>query len=146
MPEPTESERRRLCELYAQMDQGELEDLAREAPLLSPPAREILRQEIARRNLNIELETRPIARDEIEYRPLVTIGTFRDLPEALLAKGRLEAAGIESFTGNENIVRMDWFWSNAVGGIKLKVKLEDAESALEILQQPTQDFELDEQE
>lgn len=65
--------------------------------------------------------------------PLVTIATFRDLPEALLAQGKLEAGGIESFLADDNVVRMDWFWANAVGGVKLQVREEEAESALDLL-------------
>ena len=64
---------------------------------------------------------------------LVTIATFRDLPEALLARGKLESAGIECLLADDNIVRMDWFWANAVGGVKLQVSTEDAEEALDIL-------------
>jgi ribosomal protein S27AE len=64
---------------------------------------------------------------------LVTIATFRDVPEALLAKGKLESAGIECLLGDEYIVRMDWFWANAVGGIKLRVPEEEASAAQEIL-------------
>ena len=77
-----------------------------------------------------------MARDEVEFRPLVTVGRFRDLPTAFLAKGRLDSAGIESFIGDENIVRMNWFISNLVGGIKLQVKPEDLETARQILDQP----------
>jgi hypothetical protein len=34
------------------------------------------------------------------------------------------------------MIRMDWFISNLLGGIKLKVHPEDAEAATEILNQP----------
>jgi hypothetical protein len=34
------------------------------------------------------------------------------------------------------MIRMDWFISNLLGGIKLKVRPEDAEAANEILNQP----------
>jgi hypothetical protein len=34
------------------------------------------------------------------------------------------------------MIRMDWFISNLLGGIKLKVRAEDAEAASEILNQP----------
>jgi hypothetical protein len=64
---------------------------------------------------------------------LITLWVYRDLPEALLAKGKLESEGIECFLADDNMVRMDWFWSNAVGGIKLRVEQEDAEAALELL-------------
>lgn len=65
--------------------------------------------------------------------PLVTIMTFRDLPQALLAQGKLEAEGIESVLGDENVVRMDWFWANAMGGIKLQVRSQDAQLAIAAL-------------
>ncbi len=46
----------------------------------------------------------------------------------------LDSAGIESFLGDENLVRLDWFYSNLVGGIKLMVREEDAETATAVLE------------
>ena len=69
-------------------------------------------------------------------RKLVTIRKFRDLPEALLAKGSLESAGIEALLADDNVIRLDWFWSNLMGGIKLQVDPEDSEKANEFLDQP----------
>jgi len=51
----------------------------------------------------------------IEYKDcvhgaLIVVAQYRDLPEALLAKGKLESAGIECTMTDDNIVRMDWFW------------------------------------
>ena len=65
----------------------------------------------------------------------VMIGRYRDSPEALVAKSILDSAGIESFLTDENLVRMDWFYSNLVGGIKLMVREEDAETARKVLEQ-----------
>lgn len=67
---------------------------------------------------------------------LVVIRRFRDLIEAELAKGKLKSAGISSFIADENIVRMDWFYSNAIGGLRLLVEPEDAEAAHAILDEP----------
>jgi hypothetical protein len=67
---------------------------------------------------------------------LVTIQHFRDIPEALLAKGKLESAGIESVLADGNLVRMDWLLSNAIGGIRLQVNKQDLESARAILDEP----------
>ena len=64
---------------------------------------------------------------------LVTLWAYRDLPEALIAQGKLQSEGVESFLADENIVRMDWFWSNLIGGVKLQVAAKDAETALAIL-------------
>ncbi len=66
-------------------------------------------------------------------RPLVTIASFRDLPEAWLAKGSLESVGIPCFLANENIVRLDWLYANAVGGVRLQVHRKDAKIATELL-------------
>jgi hypothetical protein len=64
---------------------------------------------------------------------LVTIAAFRDLPEALLARGTLESAGIPCYLANENIVRLDWLLANTVGGVRLQVRAADAELAAEVL-------------
>jgi len=66
---------------------------------------------------------------------LVTIANFRDLPGAMLAKGKLESAGIECFLGDDNMVRMDWFWSNLIGGVKLRVAETEAEEAIHLLEE-----------
>jgi hypothetical protein len=71
---------------------------------------------------------------ETEFRDLLTIRQYRDLPEALLAKSVLESAGIECFLGDDNLIRMDWLWSNLLGGIKLRVRREDALVASRLLE------------
>lgn len=65
--------------------------------------------------------------------PLITLASFRDLSEALLAKGKLDAADIPCMLADDNIVRMDWFWSNLMGGVKLNVPESQAETAYELL-------------
>lgn len=77
-----------------------------------------------------------MAPDTDEPAQLVTIRKFRDLPEALLAKGGLESAGIQCLLADDNMVRLDWFISNLIGGVKLQVSSEDAAAATEILDQP----------
>lgn len=64
---------------------------------------------------------------------LVTLCTYRDLPEALIVQGKLQALGIECFLADENIVRMDWYWSNLIGGVKVQVAEEDHEAAIAAL-------------
>jgi hypothetical protein len=71
-----------------------------------------------------------------EKRDLVVLRAFRDVPEALLAKGMLEASGIECFLADENMVRMDWFISNLLGGVKLLVQPADFSKASRILSEP----------
>lgn len=60
---------------------------------------------------------------------LVTTAQHRDLPEAGLAKSKLEAAGIPCFLDNEYTVGVNWHYSIALGGLKLNVPEECAEEA-----------------
>ena len=62
---------------------------------------------------------------------LVTIATFHNEPEFLLARARLESADIECFALGENMLRID---SHVHGGIKLQVREGDAGDAIAILQ------------
>jgi hypothetical protein len=99
-------------------------------------ARETLKIDIARKGPAITVNQAPAAMDVIEERDLVRIRRFRDLPEALLAKGSLEASGIECFLTDDNMVRTDWFLSKLIAGIKLAVNQEDAEAATAFLDEP----------
>lgn len=140
-PEESEEERRqeqrqRLAETYAGMTDAELQNLARRPASLTEVAWAALDDELDRRNLQLLEEEAPEDREELELQELVTIRQFRDLPEALLAKGSLESAGIECFLADENLVRLDWFISNFIGGIKLNVRAADVENARKILDEP----------
>lgn len=117
------------------MTDGELRRLARDPEAFTDEAWEALEDELDRRNLELSPED-VSSRKELDLRKLVTIRQFRDLPEALLAKGSLESAGIECFLRDENLVRLDWFISNFIGGVKLCVGAEDVSKALAILDEP----------
>jgi hypothetical protein len=129
-------ERRRLADNYAGMADGELQRLARNADSLTDLAWDALEDELDRRHLEFADDPAPQPLQQIEMQQLVTIRRFRDLPEALLAKGSLESAGIECFLADENLVRLDWFISNLIGGIKLNVRAADAENAQKLLDEP----------
>src|SRR5258708_10220527 len=79
-----------------------------------------------RRHLELAEDPAPEPRQQMEMQKLVTIRQFRDLPEALLAKGSLESAGIECFLADENLVRLDWFISNFICGSKINGALRRA--------------------
>ncbi len=134
MPTP-EEERVRVAGVYSAMSDEELGQIAESGDELSVAAQEAFRAEVARRGLKMEIAP-PRGEDVVEFNETVTLRQFRDLPEALLAKGSLESAGIEAYLVDDNMIRMDWFISNLLGGIKLKVRPEDAEAAGEILNQP----------
>lgn len=132
----SEEERQRLAKLYAGMNEGELEKVAADGASLTDAARQALRQELAGRGSEVRVEDPPTGSDQVELQEWITVRRFRDLPEALLAKGALESAGIECLLTDDNMVRLDWFISNLLGGAKLQVKPEDQEAAREILDQP----------
>jgi len=163
-----ERERQRLADHYSRQINGRLEKVAGEAYELSDVAKEVLRSELAKRGLSVDLAEHapipvkklrpsgdpgehapeagaaepesPTSDGEAEGGELVTIRKFRDLPEALLAKGSLESSGIQCALVDDNMVRLDWFISNLLGGIKLQVKAEDADAADEILSQPIPEY------
>ena len=130
-----EAERARLAGVYAAMSDEELTNIAESGDELSVAAQEALLAEASKRGFMLTF-TPPRSEDAVEFDKFVTLRQFRDLPEALLAKGSLESAGIEVLLADDNMIRMDWFYSNLLGGIKLKVRVEDAEAANEILNQP----------
>jgi hypothetical protein len=137
-----EHERERLAQLYASMTDGELDRLDERAHTLTEPARQCLDAELSRRELHFsrpESTNSNEPRDVLSMQNLKTVRQFRDLPEALLAKGFIESAGIPCFLADDNIVRMDWFISNFVGGIKLKVYPKDERATLDLLNQPIPD-------
>ena len=106
------------------MTDDQLLALARNPESLTEIAWETLEDELDRRHLE-QTADHSRAEELVDFRALVLIKQFRDLPEALLAKGCLESAGIECNLRDDNLVRLDWFISNFVGGIKLCVKPED---------------------
>lgn len=122
-----------FAQRYAAMSESELMELARGYDSLVEPAQAALRAEFARRNLEPPVIEEPV---EVTSRNLVTVASYRDLPNADLARAALESAGIPAWIQDDNLVRMDWFYSNAIGGMRLQVDVADAEAAREILDQP----------
>ncbi|MGB8064280.1 MAG: DUF2007 domain-containing protein [Candidatus Sulfotelmatobacter sp.] len=131
----TEQERRRLAEVYAAQADGELEQVASQMADLTDIARETLRTELANRGLYVGELQAPEDSPSTEFRNLVVIRSYWNLLEAELAKGLLEAAGIEAFLFDDNMVRMDWFNANALGGVKLRVDAANVEDAGRILEE-----------
>jgi hypothetical protein len=72
---------------------------------------------------------------EYQNQRFIVLRRFRDMPDAFLFSSVLDSAGIECYLADENTIRMDWFWSNLLGRIKLCVRREDAETASSLLDQ-----------
>jgi hypothetical protein len=139
----TDKERWRLSRLYGSMTEGEVEKLAADAGSLSDAARWALKLDLSRRGLKTRLEAPAPPVQAAKLSKVVNLRQYMTLPEALLAKSILESAGIESFLGDQNIIRMDWFLSNALGGVKLRVREEDVEVATSLLDRSRADLSAD---
>jgi len=127
---------------YASMSDAELLKLAAKSWELSDSAWEALEEELDRRGLEAPMPEEAPQLEALEKRNLVLLRRFRDLPEALLAKGRLESAGVPCFLADDNMVRLDWFISNLLGGVKLMVDANDFAEASRALSEPApQEFE-----
>ena len=129
--------------MYASLEEGELEEIAVDANSLTQAAREALRSEMLRR----EMQAPPAAKEVTEtFGSAEAFGSEREPPgpvvicrygvllEALVAKSILDSAGIESFLGDENLVRLG-FHTALLAGIKLMVRAEDEETARKLLQE-----------
>jgi Putative prokaryotic signal transducing protein len=136
------AEQRRLERVYSEMADGELQALAEDGASLTPVAVQVLTAEMSRRGLDIPVDTSRTEspdgstprEEQVQPRDLVTIRTFQDFAEAMIAKGVLESAGIECFTMDENTAHN--YFANTVGGIRMQVNRPDAEAATELLKQP----------
>jgi Putative prokaryotic signal transducing protein len=142
-----ETERARLARIYSGMSDEALADFAADEKSLTETARQVLQAEMSARGIDAVKKPEVVAAaDEVldvpfqpqneprQYSgPLAMVKRFRDLPEALVAKSILDSAQIDSFLADENVVRIDWFYSNLVGGAKLMVRPEDLEEAAKLL-------------
>jgi len=63
-----------------------------------------------------------------------TVASFREPYKAHLARGKLEAEGIHAVVLDEHLVRLDWVLSQAIGGVKVQVAIEQLEDARKILE------------
>ena len=81
---------------------------------------------------------------QYENQKFLVLRRFRDLPEALVFDSLLDSASVECFLVDENTIRMDWFWCNLLGGIKLYVRKADLETASSLLDQSVREtFEVE---
>lgn len=146
----------RLAGLYSQMPDEQLQQVAEDFADLTAIAQDALRTEFAKRHLALPEPPKPPASTAVKEqlvaeRPAVTvainppppgaeglveIARFRDVPVATMMKGALESAGIQCFLADDQMINTNWFYSNALGGVKLLVSPADFDAAKEVLEQP----------
>ncbi|NYF80738.1 DUF2007 domain-containing protein [Granulicella arctica] len=117
-----------------QMTDDELSHLGAQYHSLTDEAQGLVRAEFKRRSMEAPLiEEEPLV---AAFESVSTIRQYRDQAEALLARSVLESAGISCYLRDENTIRMDWLWSNLMGGIRLQVADKDVQAAEALLTQP----------
>src|SRR5580704_13780039 len=124
----------RLRELYARMNEGELEVVAHEAYDLTDVARPLLKDEIARRGLKIQLRTERPKRGAAPvlstgFDPskldLVVARTFWTQDAARSAKAFLTDAGVPCYFGPDNVETVEELKCGFEDGVDLTVREED---------------------
>lgn len=65
-----------------------------------------------------------------------TVGNFPDLASAQLAQSLVEDEGIRALIPDQYFAGIDWLMSTAIGGVRLQVPPEHAETALARLARP----------
>jgi hypothetical protein len=128
-----------LIHTYRSASANELLELALTYESLTEVAQSALRAEFTRRGLEPpEISDAPPADapPTVEFQRLVTVQQYRELAEAQVAKGVLDSAGIPCCLRDENVARLDWVWSNLLGGVRLQVNEQDREAAQAVLAQP----------
>src|SRR6202035_3290105 len=110
------------------MSDLELQKVGRDPGALTDWAFEALREEMSKRGLDWAGRDMPIPSKRVQVdaevnsgNESVTLRRYRDMCAACVEKSILEDAGIECYIQDDNVLRMDWLWSNAMGGIKLIV-------------------------
>lgn len=68
-------------------------------------------------------------RSNVLQRIMKTIATFPTPEEAHLFRAFLGSQGVEAFVDDEHFVQLFWFYSNAVGGVRVTVSSSDVDDA-----------------
>jgi hypothetical protein len=131
----TEREQQRLAGVYAGKADEELASLAEQGASLTDLARIALRHELNRRGIRRSVRELPPPSHEVESPSIVTLRQFLTVQEAVMAKCFLDSARIEGFLADDNVISMNWLWSNALGGVKVQVRKTDVVVASELLEQ-----------
>lgn len=67
-----------------------------------------------------------------EFVPMETVARFYKVEEAYLFRSFLESEGIAAYIFDENVPQIQWFWTLAIGGIRVLTDKKDAGRAAEL--------------
>jgi hypothetical protein len=132
------NEKIRLKNLYSEMLDGELLELlaADKNDFQDDEIYSLIIDEVKKRDLKIQPDEKKESAkpySNIDPYKLVNIQKFSQSLEAHIMKSKLESEGIECFLEDDHSVAVNWLYSNAIGGVKLKVRDSDADNAQKII-------------
>ena len=70
---------------------------------------------------------------------MIVIKTFPTIDLAYLSAAKLKSCGIYVEVRDEGVANIMWTYASVIGGVKIAVRAEDAESALSILSEAPQE-------
>lgn len=73
----------------------------------------------------------------------ITIATYYDYLSANMDKQKLDEWEIDSYLADENTISLQWTLMNALGGIKLRVARHQADEAVRLLNEKTEEIKAD---
>lgn len=125
--EPTEAE---LTKYFSSLEDDQLLAASAEREDLTELASNVLSDELKRRRLRSAEAAATVAPvQHLDDASIVTLRRFNSLPEAMAARGALQAANIQCFLRDENAVRTMWHLSTFLGGTRLDVLATEQEAA-----------------
>jgi len=128
-----------LRESYAGMDEDELVAIAADGYDLTDVAKRVLRAEISRRGLNIELQTAAAKSDDKAEEDgstdqLEVVAVVWNPDEARKLQKILSDASIASYLGHDNVETVDSFHGSFDHGVDLKVDVDNEKTALMLIE------------
>jgi len=117
-----------LRNTYAEMSEDELAAVAADAYDLTDAAKAVLRAEISRRGMTIELKNNSSGQMDPSEKP-EPVATLSNPHEARQLIKVLSDAGIPFYLGRDNVETLDSFHGSFDHGVDLKVNVEDVKIA-----------------
>ncbi|MGB9335819.1 MAG: hypothetical protein WCB14_12475 [Candidatus Acidiferrales bacterium] len=77
----------------------------------------------------------PPLTSEAGKQPFVLLRRYACLSDALLCKTVLDSASIDCVLSDANIIRLDWLYTNLIGGVKLWARENEADDGFDLLDQ-----------
>jgi hypothetical protein len=132
-----------LSKTYADMSEDELVAIAADARDLTDAARKVLRNEMSRRGLDMEVKITAAVQTSSAERPelgppeadqLEEVATVWNADEARKLQKLLSDSGIPFYLGHDNVENVDSFHGSFEHGVDVKVAVDDMKAAIMLIE------------